>query len=96
VAAQGEGGGGGFGAEDGWRVVGAAVVDIDDLVGDGGQRGADFGNERGDVGGFVAHRDDDRKEWRGRGLHGVWAVAPWRLWGKAAARLVLAAATMER
>ena len=42
--------------------VGAAVVDIDDLIVERAiQRGADLGDERRDILGLVAHGNDDRK-----------------------------------
>ncbi len=46
----------------GGGAVGAAIIDVDDLVGgDAIQRGADLGDQRRDVLGFVLDGDDDRE-----------------------------------
>ena len=59
-------------AQYGGGVVVAAVVHIDDLVRDTGQRGADFGDEGIDIGSLVADGDNDGNERCG---HGGAAVA---------------------
>ena len=56
------------------RVVGRAVVDIDDLVRHAGQRGLDLGDQGRDVGRLVAHGDDDGQQ-RGARRHPAPAAA---------------------
>jgi hypothetical protein len=50
-------------------VVQARVIDVDDLMRDMSESGADFGDQRGDVGALVSHRDNNRNQ-RIRELHG--------------------------
>src|SRR5215469_8218869 len=63
-------------AQFGVRAVGRAVVDVDDLKADVlAECGRDLVDQRGDVTGLVAHRNDDRNSRRGcackRFAHGL-------------------------
>src|SRR5215813_15306566 len=71
-------------AQFGVRAVGRAVVDVDDLKADVlAECGRDLVDQRGDVTGLVAHRNDDRNSRRGcackRFAHGLSDMAASRL-----------------